>query len=326
MGWPHGDLDGEPGATGTACFLGGRGDSKEVTQHSAELTALDAKGISTTSPHARLLLDTPRVTETESARADDNARAETELKSILQWLDEGVILFDTQDRVRALNSRFLQVAGLDSSDAAELATLDRLISKLSPSVSDPWSFAQRWRNLARGIDGGIREELEFVRPCSRIVQRLSRPILDPTGRRLGRVEIYRDLTTRRGFQSKLLHTEKLAALGQLITGVAHELNNPLTSILGYSQRLLQKEHTAGSDRELRHIFEEAERATLSCDSYFGMRMKPRWRCAPWPSTKWCCKPSRRSRPACRKNVSAWTWISIPVGRWCTVTPDSCNRC
>jgi two-component system NtrC family sensor kinase len=43
--------------------------------------------------------------------------------------------------------------------------------------------------------------------------------------------------------------------------VAHELNNPLTSILGYSQRLLQKEHTAGSDRELRHIFEEAERAT-----------------------------------------------------------------
>ena len=237
------------------------GDSKEVTQHGAELTVLDAKGISTTSPHARLLLDKPRVTETESARADDNARAETELKSILQWLDEGVILFDTQDRVRALNSRFLQVAGLDGSDAAELVTLDGLISKLSPSVSDPWGFAQRWRNLARGIDAGVREELEFVRPSAKIVQRLSRPILDPTGRRLGRVEIYRDLTTRRGFQSKLLHTEKLAALGQLITGVAHELNNPLTSILGYSQRLLQKEHTAGSDRELRHIFEEAERAT-----------------------------------------------------------------
>jgi two-component system NtrC family sensor kinase len=69
------------------------------------------------------------------------------------------------------------------------------------------------------------------------------------------------LTTRRFFQSKLLHTEKPAALGQVISGVAHELNNPLTSILGYSQRLLQKEHTAGRDREVRHIFEEAERAT-----------------------------------------------------------------
>lgn len=228
---------------------------------SADATFVDAKGIAALKAGARVLFDTQGMTERESAKMEHDSRAETELKSILQWLDEGVVLFDAQDNVRALNSRFLQVAGLDSSDAAQLATLDDLISKLSPSVSDPWNFAQRWRNLARGIDGSIREELEFLRPFARIVQRLSRPILDPTGRRLGRVEIYRDLTTRRGFQSKLLHTEKLAALGQLISGVAHELNNPLTSILGYSQRLLQKEHTAGSDREVRHIFEEAERAT-----------------------------------------------------------------
>ena len=234
---------------------------KVLAASSADATFVDAKGIAALKAGARVLFDTQGITGRESARTEHDSRAETESKSILQWLDEGVVLFDAQDNVRALNSRFLQVAGLDSSDAAQLATLDDLISKLSPSVSDPWSFAQRWRNLARGIDGGIREELEFLRPSAKIVQRLSRPILDPNGRRLGRVEIYRDLTTRRGFQSKLLHTEKLAALGQLISGVAHELNNPLTSILGYSQRLLQKEHTAGSDREVRHIFEEAERAT-----------------------------------------------------------------
>lgn len=234
--------------------------AKDVAESAGVITAPDLRGIASTSVGPRPLFNTPRVTARESA-ADDGFRAETELKSILQWLDEGVILFDAQENVRALNSRFLQVAGLDSSDAAKLSTLDDLISKLSTSVADPGSFAQRWRNLARGIDGGIREELEFLRPSARIVQRLSRPILGPGGQRLGRVEIYRDLTTRRGFQSKLLHTEKLAALGQVISGVAHELNNPLTSILGYSQRLLQKEHTAGSDREVRHIFEEAERAT-----------------------------------------------------------------
>jgi signal transduction histidine kinase len=234
---------------------------KELADGSAEPAFPAAKGVATVSGDASLLFETQGVTKRPSAKADDDARAETELRSILQWLDEGVILFDAQDNVRALNTRFLQVAGLDTSGTAQLATLDGLISKLSPSVADPGSFAQRWRNLARGIDGDIREELEFLRPSARIVQRLSRPILDSCGRRLGRVEIYRDLTTRQGFQSKLLHTEKLAALGQLISGVAHELNNPLTSILGYSQRLLQKEHTAGSDREVRHIFEEAERAT-----------------------------------------------------------------
>jgi signal transduction histidine kinase/CheY-like chemotaxis protein len=235
--------------------------TKENSETTADITFLDTKRTVTVSPYAGLLFKPQTATEGENAGIEHHTRAETELKSILQWLDEGVILFDARDNVRALNLRFLQVAGLDSSDAAELASLDALISKLSPSVSDPWSFAQRWRNLARGIDGGIREELEFLHPSARIVQRLSRPIVDADGRRLGRVEIYRDLTTRRGFQSKLLHTEKLAALGQVISGVAHELNNPLTSILGYSQRLLQKEYTAGSDREVRHIFEEAERAT-----------------------------------------------------------------
>jgi len=43
-------------------------------------------------------------------------------------------------------------------------------------------------------------------------------------------------------QEQLLHSEKLAAVGQLISGVAHELNNPLTAILGYSQLL-----TSGGD-------------------------------------------------------------------------------
>jgi signal transduction histidine kinase len=197
--------------------------------------------------------------DADTAPAD--RRAEPELRGVLECLDEGVILFDAQDNVRALNTRFLQIVGLKSSDAAGLGTLDRLIFKLSEHVADPWSFAQRWSNLARGIDGGIREELELVRPAQRIVQRLARPIVDASGIKLGRVEIYRDLTARRGFQSSLLRTEKLAALGQLVTGVAHELNNPLTSILGYSQRLLQNERLSGNGPEVRHIFEEAERAT-----------------------------------------------------------------
>lgn len=189
------------------------------------------------------------------------SRAETELYNVLEWVEEGILLFSANQTIRAMNTRFAQIAGLSADEAAACTTLENLVGQLSSRAAEPEAFAQRWRELARGSDGGIREEVPLARPVPRVLERSIRPVLDSLGRRLGRIEIYRDLTAQRVFQAKLLQTEKLAALGQMITGIAHELSNPLTSILGYSQRLLVRRDAATRTAEARHIFQEAERAS-----------------------------------------------------------------
>jgi len=192
--------------------------------------------------------------------AQQRSRSDAELHNVLEWVEEGILLFGPNHSIRAMNTRFAQIAGLSPEQAAACTTLDSLIAHLAGRAAEPDSFAKRWRELARGTEGATREELQLARPVPRVLERSVRPVLDQAGRRLGRIEIYRDLTAQRVFQAKLLQTEKLAALGQMVTGIAHELSNPLTSILGYSQRLLVRKDAAGRTEEARQIYEEAERA------------------------------------------------------------------
>ena len=86
------------------------------------------------------------------------------------------------------------------------------------------------------------------------------PMRDESGAISSLVVLMTDITDAAMLQAKLTHTEKMAAVGQLVSGVAHEVNNPLTAILGFADLLLEQRDIPESARkDLRVIMQEAQR-------------------------------------------------------------------
>jgi two-component system NtrC family sensor kinase len=63
------------------------------------------------------------------------------------------------------------------------------------------------------------------------------PWYDKDHRLLGSIHVAKDISNEKLLQQQLIQSEKLSAIGELISGIAHELNNPLTGVMGYSQLL-----------------------------------------------------------------------------------------
>jgi PAS domain S-box-containing protein len=86
------------------------------------------------------------------------------------------------------------------------------------------------------------------------------PILNERGETVGAVRITRDITEQKRQNERLIMTDRLASIGELASGTAHELNNPLTSIIGFSQLIMEREIPDDIREDLKLINTEAQRA------------------------------------------------------------------
>jgi PAS domain S-box-containing protein len=218
------------------------------------LAAPAALGNSANQPLRLVKQFTPDIFRTRALEA------EALLAGLADSTDSGIVLFDPQGNVRLANERFAEFFGLSRTEITEAQTWNSLAASVGAQFQEPEKMLQRWNEIANRPREVSWDELELLRPARRTIERFGRPVLDAGGELLGRLEIYRDVTGQRLVQSKLLQTEKMAGLGQLVSGIAHELNNPLTSIIGYSQLLLGRRLTAPQEADGRLIHQEAERA------------------------------------------------------------------
>ncbi len=89
------------------------------------------------------------------------------------------------------------------------------------------------------------------------------------------VYIMKDITETKRLKDQIYHMDKLSSLGTLTSGVAHEINNPLTGIIGYTEMLLMKDQDDTSKKYLKNIFDSAIRCKRIVENMLTFsRQKP----------------------------------------------------
>jgi len=180
-------------------------------------------------------------------------QAKEEWETAFNSLAEGIAVVDEKGRISRANRAFARMLDFP---------LPTLIGRnFWPTVVGD---SEGPGDLFAAASRGERPSPVMVR--SEVLHRMLRLTAAPLSEPLdgtATVILIEDVTEQRALEAQLIQNEKLAAVGQLVSGVAHELNNPLTSIAGLSEFLLERKDLRASDREhLRVVHEQAARAGL----------------------------------------------------------------
>jgi PAS domain S-box-containing protein len=211
-------------------------------------------GLSVTNPEARVF------------PTYDLEKVQAILPELIDGLHDAVLVVDRDRRVVAANRRYLQEFGARGEAILGLSCRDSVHCPYHGQGAEQPSCAAcavvSRREPSRAVhalpdaSGTLRRwEVSF------------NPVLDEAGEVSHIVEVWRDITERSQLEGQLSHSERLAAIGMLAAGVAHEINNPMASILAGVESLkrwLQRTPELGPEAaaEAAEVLDTLERETM----------------------------------------------------------------
>ncbi len=218
-------------------------------QDGSFLTSEDWELLTAISGSAALALENAYLYSQESIRTMEMQRLKDYSENIIESLTVGVAVIDEQGRIIGWNRVLEDQMGLRK-EAALGKGLKEVLGEQTYSALYPPETQQDFRLLSEislDLPGGGNKIFDIART----------PLLDNALQPYGTIIVFEDVTEKISLQQRLLTSEKLASIGLLSAGVAHEINTPLTGISSYIQ-MLQKKLT---DTHYAQLLEKIEAQT-----------------------------------------------------------------
>jgi PAS domain S-box-containing protein len=175
-------------------------------------------------------------------------------RRLLESFPDLILVVDLEERYTFVSSRAHDLLGYEPKDMLAKKITD--LEDHSPELASLYHGVVSGQEALASAEFGARHKDGNWRT----MRASGSQLVDAEGKITGVIISVRDITIERKLEQQVVQSERLAAMGAMIGGVAHELNNPLTSILGVSELLQDTETNEVARKQLAMLQQQARRA------------------------------------------------------------------
>ena len=221
---------------------------------SEPLSSEDMGLLSAVAAQAATALENGRLYRQLRMKADELDRMREFSENILESLNDGLAVLNREDRIVRWNRRLEELYGIRHEQA---------VGRRIDEIFDAPFFDSLRGARQESPEGAAVYRVPLITrhdpPRRLLVNLATTPLRDSDGAIGGTILVIEDISSRAQLEEQLQISEKMASLGLLAAGVAHEVNTPLTGISSYTQMLLQG---AEPDDPKTRVLEKIERQTF----------------------------------------------------------------
>ena len=190
---------------------------------------------------------------------------------IILSITNGLMTLDEKSRIVTFNRKAEEILAIKSDDA-----LGRSPQEIWGEDSDISRFATE--GLVDGRTVSRRELHLSIEGADRIVELTTSPLVEADGMAMGLLVLFDDLTEKKALEDRVRRADRLAAMGTLASGLAHEIKNPLTAVRVFVQMFPEKyQKEEFRDKFNRIVPKELDRVNELLEDLLDLVRKPRLR-------------------------------------------------